>query len=131
MYDHRAILRSQASEHRDKGLGIEWQVSKTLSSAIRTTKGEDRFVVLEVMTALGILRPQKIMSLLAELPTLIAQDVEQDTSRGCMIFLAAALNMSPTWLEQQWGNTARLMGSGMEQDVLSVFKGISIVLDAL
>lgn len=131
VYDSQVILASHAAEAMDKGSGVEWLVAKTLTAALDNRKGDSRLVLLEVMTSLGILQPKSISALIPNLPVLISNNVENDATRASIVFLAAALHASDPWIEQNWAETAKLMSSCMEQDALSVLKGVDILLDAL
>jgi len=102
---------------------------------------DERSLVLEVMTALGILQSHAITQLIPDLPALIMRELrvspsspasKESTPNGiAILFLSSALHMSPIWLEQYWSDAADVfghcIGAGEE---LSVLRGLEVILDA-
>jgi hypothetical protein len=94
------------------------------------------------MTAMGILQPKVIATLLPDLPSLIMtelraalglRDGRRDVTpitRG-VLYLSSVLHISPDWLNQYWSETGEMMAACIaEGQGLAVLKGIGVVLDA-
>jgi hypothetical protein len=111
-----------------------------MSSAQRSK--DERPLVLEVMTSLGILQPKSITQLIPDLPALIMRELRftplSSTTRDstlngiAILFLSSTLHMSPLWLEQYWADAADVFGRSIGAgEALSVLRGLEVVLDAV
>ncbi len=144
------ILLSQVAEVRDRSgidsqTHINWLVTKDLMTAMAPTHkaSEERALILEVMTSLGILQPHAIPSLIPDLPALIMRELRlalspRDPHRdstpvsAALLFLASALHTSSTWLQQYWLETAEMMAECITAgQALPVLRGLDVILDAL
>jgi len=105
--------------------------------------GDERAMILEVMTSLGILQPFAISELIPDLPSLIMRELrlalkmrqaQRDSTSiaAALRFLASALHTSRTWMQQYWMRAAEMMAdcviAGQE---LPVLRGLDVVLDAV
>jgi membrane-bound metal-dependent hydrolase YbcI (DUF457 family) len=150
VYTPKTVLLSQVAEVRDKSgaasqVHINWLVTKSLIAALSPTHRatEERALVLEVMTSLGILQPSGIPALIPDLPSLIFRELRfaldpKDGHReatpvpAAILFLASALHTSPLWLQQYWGDAAEVMAEAIrEGEGLAVLRGLDVVLDAV
>ena len=149
-YDTKSRYLGQVAEVRDKHgaesvTHINWLVTKSLLSAFSPVQNssDDRALVLEVMTSLGILQPHAIPALIPELPRLIfselnsclhPKDGHKETTPvpAAILFLASALHISPLWLHQYWNEAADVMAEALRQgQVLPVLRGLGVILDAV
>jgi len=148
-YTPKSVLSAQVAEVRDRSGSdssshINWLVTKSLMSAMSFTQrsNDERSLVLEVMTSLGILQPKMITQLVPELPALIMRELrfsssstssKESTPNGiAILFLSSTLHMSPLWLEQYWGDAADVFGQSIAAgEALSVLRGLEVVLDAV
>lgn len=142
-------MLAEVAETRDK-YGAESQahvnelVAKSLLSAFAPAHkaGDERTLVLEIMTAMGILQPTVIAALLPDLPSLVMtelrvalglRDGRRDVTpitRG-VLYLSSVLHISPDWLNQYWTEMGEMMAACIaEGQGLAVLKGIGVVLDA-
>jgi hypothetical protein len=142
-------LLAEVAETRDK-YGAESQahvnelVAKSLLSAFAPAHkaGDERTLVLEIMTAMGILQPKVIATLLPDLPSLVMTELRAalglrdgrpdvtPITRG-VLYLSSVLHISPDWLNQYWSETGEMMAACIaEGQGLAVLKGIGVVLDA-
>lgn len=109
----------------------------------RAVLSEDRILVLDVMTSLGILQPDSIPALIPELPSLIMRELaisleskerqkDLSTMGAALQFLASALHICPYWLQQFWARSADIFADSiMEGQALPVLQGLQVVLDAI
>lgn len=87
---------------------------QALSTSLKAT--DDRSLVLEIMSCLGILQPRAIPSLIPDLPNLImselkhalksrdsARDVNSTNVSAGLLFLDSTMHMSGSWMERYWG----------------------------
>jgi hypothetical protein len=150
LYTPKMVLLSQVAEVRDKA-GIESQthidslVSNNLVAAIGPTHqgSEDRALVLEIMTSLGILQPRAVMSLIPDLPSRILREVRVGLDSvdarkeivpvgANLLLLASTLHSSPLWLDHHWTETAEVMAEGITSGhVLPVLRGLDVILGAI
>jgi len=148
-YTPKTVLSAQVAEVRDRSgsdsqTHINWLVTKSLMSAMSLAQrsNDERSLVLEVMTSLGILQPHAITQLIPDLPALIMRELrfspssttsKESTPNGiAILFLSSALHMSPLWLEQYWGDAADVFGQSIVAgEALSVLRGLEVVLDAV
>jgi hypothetical protein len=149
-YTPKTVLSAQVAEVRDRSgsdsqTHINWLVTKSLMSAMSLAQrsNDERSLVLEVMTSLGILQPHAITQLIPDLPALIMRELrfspsstttsKESTPNGiAILFLSSALHMSPLWLEQYWADAADVFGQSIVAgEALSVLRGLEVVLDAV
>jgi hypothetical protein len=149
-YTPKTVLGAQVAEVRDRSgsdsqTHINWLVTKSLMSAMSLAQrsNDERSLVLEVMTSLGILQPHAITQLIPDLPALIMRELrfspsstttsKESTPNGiAILFLSSALHMSPLWLEQYWADAADVFGQSIVAgEALSVLRGLEVVLDAV
>jgi hypothetical protein len=146
-YTPKSVLLAQVAEIRDKSGAdsqtyTNWLVTKSLMSAMTSAQraNDERSLILEVSTSLGIVQPNAIAHLIPDLPALImrelklsSRDPKSSTPIGISIlFLSSTLHMSPLWMEQYWGEAADAFGLGIAAgEALSVLKGLDVVLDAV
>ncbi|KAK4687661.1 hypothetical protein P7C73_g2454, partial [Tremellales sp. Uapishka_1] len=151
VYTTKQVHLSQVAEVRDKSNAISqthinWLVTKSLLSNITPShrSSNERALILEVMTSLGILQPQSIATLIPELPSLILGEMKlglgtnSDTRKestpvaASLLFLASALHTSPLWLSQYWRNTAEIMMECITAgECLPVLRGLDVMLTAI
>ena len=128
-YDERSKLDMQAYQWAEQG--PEWLVANTLQALLKTAKGDDRAALIESLTALAILQAGRTEQLVPELPEILMRQVTEQASKSSIVFMAAALNASPRWLERNWSAFSKTMGSCVQQDVRSVFRSVDLILDQL
>lgn len=116
---------------------------QALSTSLKAT--DDRSLVLEIMSCLGILQPRAIPSLIPDLPNLImselkhalkskdnARDVNSTKVSAGLLFLSSTMHMSGLWMERYWGDMAELMGECVKNgETLPVLRGLDLVLAAI
>lgn len=116
---------------------------QALSTSLKAT--DDRSLVLEIMSCLGILQPRAIPSLIPDLPNLImselkhalkskdnARDVNSSKVSAGLLFLSSTMHMSRLWMERYWGDMAELMGECVKNgETLPVLRGLDLVLAAI
>ncbi|KAL0241969.1 hypothetical protein I308_106143 [Cryptococcus tetragattii IND107] len=116
---------------------------QALSTSLKAT--DDRSLVLEIMSCLGILQPRAIPSLIPDLPNLImselkhalksrdsARDVNSTNVSAGLLFLSSTMHMSGVWMERYWGDMAELMGECVKNgEILPVLRGLDLVLAAI
>ena len=104
---------------------------------------EDRAIILEIMTSLGILQPSAISTLIPDFPLIIMRELRfalrsRDTKRdstpiaATLLFLSSALHTSPSWLQQYWMEAAEMMAECITTgEALPVLRGLDVVLNAV
>ncbi|KIR78890.1 hypothetical protein I306_04100 [Cryptococcus gattii EJB2] len=116
---------------------------QALSTSLKAT--DDRSLVLEIMSCLGILQPRAIPGLIPDLPNLImselkhalksrdsARDVNSTNVSAGLLFLSSTMHMSGLWMERYWGDMAELMGECVKNgETLPVLRGLDLVLAAI
>ncbi|CAD6575349.1 MAG: hypothetical protein TREMPRED_001360 [Tremellales sp. Tagirdzhanova-0007] len=150
VYTSDSVSLSQVAEVRDRSgaeseTHINWLVTKNLINAMVPAHkaSEDRAIILEIMTSLGILQPSAISTLIPDLPLLIMRELRlalrsRDTKRdstpvgATLLFLASALHTSPSWLQEYWMEAAEMMAECITTgEALSVLRGLDVVLSAV
>ncbi|WVQ77110.1 hypothetical protein IAR50_006793 [Cryptococcus sp. DSM 104548] len=115
-------------------------LSSSLSSSLKAS--DDRSLVLETMSCLGILQPHSIPSLIPNLPGLImnelrytlksrdaARDANSTSVSAGLLFLSSTVHTSGVWLEQYWQEMGELMVECISSgEALSVLRGLDVVL---
>lgn len=146
-YSPKSVLLAQVAEIRDKSGAdstsyINWLVTQSLMSAMTSAQraNDERSLILEVSTTLGILQPDAIGQLIPDLPALImrelklaSRDPKSSTPIGIsVLFLSSTLHMGPVWMEQYWADAADAFGQAIAAgEALAVLKGLDVVLDAV
>lgn len=127
------VLRSQVAEARDKS-GALRHVNSLVCKSLEGSRASQE--VLESMTCFGILQPGSITKLIPDLPAKMIHEIHCTLDRkirpqAMVLFLAACLHASPSWLGQYWAESADLMSRCIGQgEVLSVLRSIDVVLHA-
>ncbi|WVQ82472.1 hypothetical protein IAT38_004601 [Cryptococcus sp. DSM 104549] len=115
----------------------------TLSTSLKAT--DDRSLVLETMSCLGILQPRAVPTLLPDLPGLIMRELRyalktRDKARDSgstsvnagLLFLSSTMHTSGGWLETYWMEMAELMVECISsEEALPVLRALDVVLDAV
>jgi hypothetical protein len=157
IYNTRTVHLSQVSETRDRTgansqTHINWLCTKILMGAMEfsytsRSASDDRALVLDVMTSLGILQPGAIPGLIPDLPSLIMRELslalemslkdrqsQKDPTimAASLHFLASALHICPYWLQQFWTRSADIFADSIVVgQALPVLQGLEVVLDAI
>nr|ODN96689.1 hypothetical protein L204_03398 [Cryptococcus depauperatus CBS 7855] len=151
-YPPRVAHLSRIAEVRDKygalaPTAINTLLAENLLSALSTSlkATDDRNLVLETMSCLGILQPYAIPSLIPDLPALIMSELRyaiksRDSVRDAnstnvsagLLFLSSTMHTSSKWLEQYWQEMAELMVECISTgEALPVLRGLDVVLEAV
>ncbi|WWD17654.1 hypothetical protein CI109_102095 [Kwoniella shandongensis] len=115
----------------------------TLSTSQRST--DDRSLILETMTCLGILQPKSVPGLIPDLPELImrelryalngresARDSNSTSVSAGLLFLSSAVHTSAGWLDRYWMEMGEMMVECISAgEALPVLRGLDVVLDAI
>ncbi|ODN92024.1 hypothetical protein L198_05696 [Cryptococcus wingfieldii CBS 7118] len=118
-------------------------LSASLSTSLKAT--DDRSLVLETMSCLGILQPHSIPSLIPDLPGLImselryalksrdaARDANSASVSAGLLFLSSTVHTSGIWLEQYWQEMGELMVECISSgEALPVLRGLDVILGSL
>lgn len=151
-YPSRTTHASRISEIRDRYGALHPTTINTLlaenllmalSTSLKAT--DDRSLVLETMSCLGILQPRAIPSLIPDLPDLIMSELKyalksRDSARDAnstnvsagLLFLSSTMHTSGVWMERYWGDMEELMGECVKNgEALPVLRGLDLVLAAI
>ncbi|OXG92409.1 hypothetical protein C345_05935 [Cryptococcus neoformans A2-102-5] len=151
-YPSKITRASRISEVRDRYGALHPTTINTLlaenlltafSTSLKAT--DDRSLVLETMSCLGILQPRAIPSLIPDLPDLIMSELKhalksRDSARDAnstnvsagLLFLSSTMHTSGAWMERYWGDMEELMGECVKNgEALPVLRGLDLVLAAI
>lgn len=151
-YPSKITRASRISEVRDRYGALHPTTINTLlaenlltafSTSLKAT--DDRSLVLETMSCLGILQPHAIPGLIPDLPDLIMSELKhalksRDSARDAnstnvsagLLFLSSTMHTSGAWMERYWGDMEELMGECVKNgEALPVLRGLDLVLAAI
>ncbi|KAK8866140.1 hypothetical protein IAR55_001291 [Kwoniella newhampshirensis] len=115
----------------------------TLSTSQRST--DDRSLILETMTCLGILQPKSVPKLIPDLPELIMRELryalngrenarDSNSTSVCagLLFLSSAVHTSAGWLDKYWPEVGEIMMDCISAgEALPVLRSLDVVLDSI